>query len=734
MTKRIKLRTLLVGGFITLFFVVLVGRIYWVQVVNADYWADKARDVWSKSEKLIPTRGTISDRDGNVLAMDVLAYNLSVNPKVIHDLKLEDQIVSKLHTILGKSESDLLEIITAKNNNGEFYVNREVQQQGRQMDKEVMDKIDKYREELKKQTKELDVGIYLVEDKKRYYPKKNMASHIIGYVDKQGVPIMGLEKSLDKDLSGQEGEIIYERDGNGVILENGTVKFNPSVDGKNIKLTIDSDIQHYVEQALKEAYDEYHPKSITAIAVDPQTMEILGMANLPDFNPNEFWKAQQPDFYNSAVRALYEPGSTFKIVTLASAVQEGMFDPNETYMSGSIQVTKGKAPIRDIKRGGWGPITYLEGLKRSSNVAFVKLGFEKLKADRLMDYIKKFGFNEKTGIELPGEATGSISFNPSINSEVATATFGQGKVQVTPIQQVTAVAAVANGGKLMQPHLIKEVEDPVTSTSKVTDPKMVRQVISEKSSELVGGYLEQVVSDQKIGTGKNAYIEGYRIAGKTGTAQKVVNGVYSTDQYVVSFIGYAPVEKPRIAVYVVADAPENKLLGGGTVAAPVFKKIVLQSLRHMGVSPTLEPNKEKPAQKEVTVTLPDLTNLTLDQAKAELTARTLTPEVVGKGNKILQQIPKADSAVNPTQRVYLITENRSEIEIPNMSGLSLRDAMEICSLLQIKCITEGEGYVTSQMLAKLKGEKVLKLTLSPPAMPSSQNSSDESKQEETKTE
>ncbi|MBW7456042.1 penicillin-binding transpeptidase domain-containing protein [Paenibacillus sepulcri] len=731
MTKRIKLRTLLVGGLITLFFVVLVGRIYWVQVVKADYWADKARDVWSRSEKLVPTRGTISDRDGNVLAMDVLAYNVSVNPKLINKLKLEDQIVSKLHTILGTSESDLQEIVTAKNDKGEFYVNREVRQKGWQVDKEVKDRIEKYRDELMKQTKEPDIGIYLTEDKKRYYPKNNMASHIVGYMNNQGVPVMGLEKSLDTELSGKEGEIVYERDGNGVILEDGTVKFNPSVDGKNVKLTIDSDIQYYVEEALREAWNEFHPKSMTAIAVDPQTMDILGMANLPDFNPNEYGKAQPSDFYNSAIRALYEPGSTFKIVTLAGAVQEGLFDPNDHYMSGSIQV--GKQQVNDIKRGGWGDITYLEGLKRSSNVAFVKLGYEKLKADRLMDYIKKFGFNEKTNIELPGEAAGSITINPNIARDVANASFGQGKVQVTPIQQVTAVAAIANGGKLMQPHLIKEIDDPVAKTSVVTKPKVVREVISDKSAELVGGYLEQVVSDQEIGTGRNAYIEGYRIAGKTGTAQKVVNGAYSSDQYVVSFIGYAPVEKPRIAVYVVADAPEDKLLGGGAVAAPVFKKIVLQSLRHMGVSPTVEPAKES-AAKDLTVTLPELTNLTLDQAKAQLTSRSLTPEVIGKGNKILQQIPKANSAVNPTQRVYLITENRSELAIPNMSGLSLRDAMEICTLLQIKCVTEGQGFVTSQTLAQLKGEKVLKLTLAPPADQTSTEDGDAEKQEEDKKE
>ncbi|QYR20091.1 PASTA domain-containing protein [Paenibacillus sp. sptzw28] len=713
MNKRIKLRTLLVGGFITLFFVVLVGRIYWVQVVKADFWSEKAREIWSKSETLIPVRGTITDREGNVLAMDVAAYTVAVNPKVIHDLHLEDVIVSKLHQVLGKPESELRAIVTAKKKNGEYYVKREVRPEGWKIDKPLRDRIEQFRKDLSEQTDKSDVGIYMDEQNKRYYPKDDMASHLIGYVDKEGNPVMGLEASLNDVLKGKEGQIVYERDGNGVILPNGTVKFNPSIDGKNVKLTIDSDIQHYVEDAIKEAYVKYKPKSITAIAVDPQTMEVLGMANMPDFNPNEYWKAQPADFYNSATKALYEPGSTFKIVTLSAAVQEGVFNPNEKYMSGSIKIPGRVTPIRDIKREGWGEISYLDGLKRSSNVAFVKLGYEKLGADRLINYIKNFGFGQKTGIELQGESSGVENINPSIANDVATASFGQGNVLVTPIQQVTAVAAVANGGKLMQPHLIKEIDDPVTKKTEVIQPKVIRQVLSEQSAKKVSEYLEQVVSDQEIGTGKNAYIEGYRVAGKTGTAQKVIDGKYSSDQYVVSFIGFAPVGNPKIAVYVVVDAPDNKYLGGGAVAAPVFRKIVLQSLRHMGVNPTL-PDTVLTQQQEKTVSVPNLTELTTDQAEAQLKARSLSSVVVGTGKKVLEQIPKAISAVSPDQRVYLFTEDRSKLPIPNMSGLSMRDALEVCSLLQIRCVTEGQGFVISQTLAKQNGEKVLKLVLAPP--------------------
>ena len=284
---------------------------------------------------------------------------------------------------------------------------------------------------------------------------------------------------------------------------------------------------------------------------------------------------------------------------------------------------------------------------------------------------------------------------------------------VTPIQQIAAVGAVANGGKLMQPHIVKEIEDPVKKKTEVIQPKVVGQVISEKSAKLVDEYLEQVVSDQKIGTGKNAYIEGYRVAGKTGTAQKVVDGKYSDNQYVVSFIGFAPVGNPKICVYVVVDSPNNPLVGGGKVAAPVLRSIVLQSLRHMGVAPTITAT-EAAEMKATTLPVPDLTKQRVSQAKSILQEKSLDYEVVGGGSTVLQQIPKAGTAVSKGQRVYLFTEKEGNQEVPDLRGLPLRDALEICSLLNIRIIPDGQGFVASQSLVKQNGEAVLKLKLVPP--------------------
>ncbi|WP_236013364.1 penicillin-binding protein [Paenibacillus glycanilyticus] len=695
----------------TLLFAVLIGRIYWVQVIDRDFWYNIAKTRWAAEETIEAKRGTISDRDGNMLAMDSVAYDVSVNPEVIHSLNTADEVVKGLSQILGKPEAQLSKIVTAQKENGDYYQQREIHEEGWRIDKSLADQIIDFRDQLEKEHNKKDVGIILANDQKRYYPSQEMASQLIGYVTKEGEAKAGLEAYYNNKLSGEDGEMKYEKDGKRVQLAGNEAEYIPAKDGQDFALTIDVEIQHYVEEALRGINTLYHPKSITAVAADPNTMEILAMANYPSFNPNTYWDTNYENAYNHAIKSLYEPGSTFKIVTLAAAVEEGIFDPNAKYMSGKINVP-GK-PVYDINNIGWGPITYLEGLKRSSNVAFVKLGWEQLGGEKLLDYINRFGFGQKTGIDMGGEAKGAISVNLSIPSDIARASFGQGKVQVTALQQVAAVAAVANGGTLLQPHIVKQVYDPNTKTTIKTEPKVVRSnVISKETSKKVGEYLEQVVSDRELGTGHNAFIEGYRVAGKTGTAEKVINGKYSRNKFVVSFIGYAPVENPKIVLYIVVDEPDDPTAGGGKVAAPAFKDIVYKSLKHMGVSPQYKvtPGTEK---NEVTVSIPELAKLKVTEAKSRLKSRGLNAEIVGSGKTIIQQVPASGAVVHPGQKVYLITEQREKLTIPDMTGLSLRDALRIASVLDIQVTVSGEGYVISQKQATKNGERQLQLTLSP---------------------
>ncbi|CAH1196172.1 Penicillin-binding protein 2B [Paenibacillus auburnensis] len=716
MVKRIKLRTLFIGGCITLFFLVLVARVFWIQVLQNDFWHEKAIAQWAHTSVIKAKRGTIEDRNGSVLASDVPAYTVVVNPEVIAEQGLGEEVIQGLHELLGKPENELKALVEAKDKNGNYLKNREIRNEGWKIDKELADKVKEFYEGLEEEHDILETGVGLITEQKRYYPKDSLAAHILGYTNRDGVAIMGLEKYLDDKLKGINGELNYQSDGKGIKLPDSQDTYKPAVNGSNFKLTIDSMIQRYIEDAMQKAYNQYKPKSMTVIAADPNTMDILGMANMPTFNPNEFWKTtDQGDFLNHAIKSIYEPGSTFKIVTLAGTVQEKLFNPDATFKSGSIRIKGYSKALHDINRSGWGEISFLEGVKRSSNVAFVKLGYEMLGQERLTQYIHDFGFEEKTGIDLPGEVSGRVT--PQYAVEYATLAYGHGKVQVTPIEQLTAVAAIANGGKLMVPHVVKEVTDPNTGKTVVTQPEVVRQVISEESARETGSYLEQVVSDQSIGTGRHAYIEGYRVAGKTGTAIKVEGQDYVKSKVLVSFIGYAPVNDPKIAVIVIIDEP-NVEVGGGTAAAPVFKEIVSQSLQYMGVPKTVESAKETGAKVSQTAAVPqrstpDLTGKTMKEARELLLDQGYDFETVGGGANVVSQYPEKGTLLASGQRIYLLSQQGDQTAIPDLRGQSLRDALEVLNLLKVGIAVEGEGYVTEQTESDQNGKKLVTLKLNP---------------------
>ncbi|WP_145018715.1 penicillin-binding transpeptidase domain-containing protein [Paenibacillus sp. Y412MC10] len=717
MIKRIKLRALLIGGFITLLFVVLLIRVFTLQVVKGQDWHERAVFQWTRNVTIPASRGMITDRNGDVLASDIPAYTVIVNPAVIHENGLENEIIEGLHNILGKDESELKELVNAKKD-GKYRPGREVRNEGWKVDETKKAQIDDFNKELmdqlEKEKKGMETGLGLLKEQKRYYPNGTLAAHILGYTDRNGEAVAGLEAYIDDYLKGTPGEMKYESDRQGDQLPQANMVYKPAFNGKNVKLTIDDTIQYYIEDAMKETYEQYKPISMTVIAANPKTMEILGMANLPTFNPNTYWDpaTDQKDFFNYAVKATYEPGSTFKIVTLAGAVQEKLFNPNAFYQSGQIYVKGTHTPLHDIVRSGWGQITYLEGVKRSSNVAFVKLGSEMLGKDRLLKYINDFGFGQKTGIELPGEISKTINLPGPV--EVATASYGHG-VSVTPIQQLAAISAVANGGKLLKPHIIKEITDPDNGkVIKSTNTDVVRLVISPEAAKETSSYLEQVVADRAIGTGKHAYIEGYRVAGKTGTAVKYgpdLKPDYSKS--VVSFIGFAPVNDPKIALIVIVDQPNDPDVGGGMVAAPIFKKIVSQALPYMGVPKS---NTKKTSNGKTTVERPEaptLTKLAVKDAKQKLLNAGVDFETIGKGASVIRQFPAAGTPMSPGQRIYLLTEETDKMTVPDLKGESLRDALDILTLLKCSVTVQGEGYVSEQLVTDKNGKRSVQLTLKP---------------------
>ncbi|QCT02233.1 Peptidoglycan glycosyltransferase [Paenibacillus algicola] len=714
MIKKIKMRSLLIGGFITLFFAVLIVRVFWLQVVDTDSWRERAMQNWEREQTLTASRGTISDRDGDILAMDAPAYTVVVNPRVIQANGLQDEVVDGLNRLLSKNKDELVKLVTAKDDKGNYLINREVRNEGWKIGEEKREEIQGLMDELELQLqsegKVPDSGINLIAENKRFYPRHSLAAHILGYTDRQGQARDGFELMFDEQLKGVDGFARYKSDKKGVKLPSADDVYQPAKNGSNIKLTIDDTIQHYIEEAMREVYEQYEPVSMTVIAADPNTMEILGMANLPTFDPNTYWEvaSDYSNYYNHAIRSTYEPGSTFKIVTLASAIQENLFDPNAYYKSGSIR--SGGRTHWDIQRNGWGTITYLEGVKRSSNVAFVKLGYEMLGKERLTNYINLFGFSGKTGIELPGESLGILNMSRDI--DISTVPYGYA-VSVTPIQQIAAISAVANGGKLLKPQIVKEIQDPNTGEVQVIQPELVRQVITPETARKTGGYLEQVVADQEQGTGYNAFIEGYRVAGKTGTA---VKGDYSDNtRLVASFTGYAPVDDPRIAVLVIVDEP-NDQLGGGAVAAPLFQKIVSQTLKYWGVPKTEEAAEDTTAAKAAalqpdTRVAPELSDMSMKDIKTKLLAEGFVYEVLGSGSSLVKQVPAPGTALSAGQRIYLLTEDAAQMEIPDMRGESLRDAMEILNLMKVKVNVQGEGYIADQKVTKEKDGRVVYLTL-----------------------
>lgn len=703
--KRIGYRTLSLGVLFTALFFLLILRTFWLQMVNGTELLAKANDVWSRSSAVTPNRGEVLDRNGEIMAYNTKAYTVISRLKPYstgNELYVKDPVKTAqiLAPILGATSDEIL---------GKLKMDAkqvELRPWGWKITQEQAKKV----EALKLP------GISLYEENRRYYPFGDFASHVLGYVDLDGNAQMGIEKTQDAFLAGTKGKLNVKVDSKGNPIPGQGEDNRPALDGKNVTLTIDGKIQGFVEQALNETWAKYKAKGISVIVTNPSTGEILAMANRPSFNPNEYAKGVDA-FFNPGIGSNFEPGSTFKIVTLSAAIEAGVFNPNETYNSGVYDKIKNAPPIKDHNGGkGWGSITFKEGVKRSSNVAFVILGYEKLQKDKFLSYISNFGFGKKTGIELPGEEAGLVNFNVTNNRDLATMTFGQG-VGVTAIQQVAAVGAVANGGNLMKPYLVKEVKDRKTGqTLSQTQPTVVRRVISENTSAQVRDLLSAVVNEDN-GTGQSYALPGYGVAGKTGTAQVFENGAYQPGKYITSFIGFAPEKNPKLLMYVVVNQPEidNQSAGGGLIAAPIFKYVMEKSLQYMHYVPVV-PGKTEEGSGSISFKMPSFTGNDVAKAEQQCKNLGLSVEVLGSGSTVLDQIPASGLSATQGGKAYLLTSS-SNIKMPDLTGKSLREAMEISDLLQLNLeSTDGSGYVISQSIppgTPVKPGTALQIRLAP---------------------
>ncbi len=602
--------------------IIIVIRVFYIQVFSYDKLSTLAESLWSRELPIGADRGEIYDRNGKVLATNLTTTSLVLIP---NQIKNKEEVAQKLSEILGSDYEDMLAHVSKKTS-----IER-VHPEGRQLSYDIASQIDELGFD----------GVYLVKESKRYYPYGSLLSHVLGYVGIDNQGLSGIEVTYDEYLTGEDGAIKYFSDGKGNRLELAEVYEEPQ-NGVNITLTIDLDLQLAAERELDNIMLKYTPEHALILAMDPNTGEILAMASRPNFDPNNYQDYDTETINrNLPIWMTYEPGSTFKIATLAASLEEQTVNLFEDtfYDGGSVNVDG--ATIHCWKSGGHGAQTYLEVVENSCNPGFVSLG-QKLGTNTLMSYIRKLGFGEKTGIDLNGESTG-ILFNPDKMGavELATTSFGQG-ISVTPIQQVTAVSAVVNGGSLYEPYLVKSMQEPETnSIISLKEPVLRRKVISEETSKLARYALESVVAN---GSGRNAYIENYRVGGKTGTAQKVEAGHYMDGNYILSFIGFMPADDPQIVVYVAIDHPVGVVQYGGTVAAPVAKSILETAISVLDIESSTEGMaKEYNWMDTKYIQIPDVTGLSLDEAKSALKGFSL--EYSGEGTTVIYQSPEGNSYV-----------------------------------------------------------------------------------------
>lgn len=617
--------------FVTLLLIAVILKVFYIQVFQYQKLNSLANDLWQRNLPITPDRGLILDRNGKVLASNITTTSLYLVP---NQIKNKEEVAKTLSEILGVSYEEMYKHVSKKTS-----IER-VHPEGRQLSFEIADKINSYNYD----------GVYLLKEAKRYYPYDDLLSHVLGYVGIDNQGLSGLELKYDEELTGTSGSIKYYSDAKGNRL-NKAEEYKEAISGNNVYLTIDLDLQQSVERELDNAVAKYNPEHALAIAMNPKTGEILAMASRPSYNPNEYQTyTQEVLSRNLPIWMTYEPGSTMKITTLSAAINEGVVNlfTDTFYDSGSINVDG--ATIHCWKSGGHSAQTFLNVVENSCNPGFVNLGF-RLGKEKLFQYIKDFGFGEKTGIDLTGEAKGILFDLDKVgNVELATTAFGQG-VSVTPIQQVRSVSAAVNGGTLYQPYIVKRVENATTKeTISEVNPTAIRQVITEESSKLVRFALENVVAH---GSGRNAYIENYRIGGKTGTAQKVNNGRYMVGNYILSFIGFLPADDPEIVLYVAIDNPKGVTQYGGVVAAPIAKAIFSSYIEMNNIPKSKEtiPKTYNWLDTKYSI-LPNVIGKTIKEANTIL--KDYKIEYSGEGNKIIYQSPEPEYYVSDGSTVKLM--------------------------------------------------------------------------------
>ena len=628
--KRIKIM-LLLFGFVLLMVII---KVFYVQVFDYKKLSNLASDLWSRNLPIEASRGKILDRNGVVLADNVTTTSLVLVPNQIKNKK---EVTEKLAEILNVSYDEMKKHVF-KNTSIE-----RVHPIGRRLSYEIADKIEALKFD----------GVYLLKEAKRYYPYKTLLAHVLGYVGIDNQGLSGLELQYDKYLTGEAGAIKYFSDAKGNKLTLSDVYVKPQ-DGMDLQLTIDINIQKSVERELDNVVNMMNPDMALAVVMNPKTGEVLAMSSRPTFDPNNYKNySSEVLSRNLPIWASYEPGSTQKIITTAASIEEKVIDIYNEHFFDSGGVTVDGARIRCWKAGGHGDQTFLQVLQNSCNPGFVLMG-ERLGKEKLFSYLDLFGFGQKTGIDLNGEGKGIIFPLSRVgNVELATTAFGQG-ISVTPIQQITAISAVLNGGNLLKPYVLSSVLEPETGNVMYQNKKtVVRKTISKETSKTMRYALETVVA---LGGGKAAYIDGYRIGGKTGTAQKVKDGAYLVNNYIMSFVGIVPSNDPEAVLYIAIDNPKNTALLSSYTTTPIARRILLDIIDALDIKKQ-EGGVEKDWQwdDKVYYEVPNVIGKNKKEAKELL--EHFKVEYSKTGDKVISQSPKAGERLEDGGTITILLGN-----------------------------------------------------------------------------
>ncbi|MBQ2698646.1 MAG: PASTA domain-containing protein [Firmicutes bacterium] len=675
--------TVVMIGLIVLFLAV-VCKLAYVQFIQGDELRLRAENQRTRDLPVAASRGTIYDVNGNKLAISISADTITVSPVDVQNADMVGDVALFLSDALDMPYDTIKEKLQ-KQSYFE-YIQRKVDYQVAEL------------------VEEADLpGVNVIEETKRYYPNGELAAQVLGFVGIDNNGLEGIEYYLEDELSGDDGRVVSLYDSQGRQISSGTFEYMEPRNGYTVYVTLDSNVQYFAERALDEIMaQENPPTSCGIIIMQPKTGALLAMAYRPGYDPNFYSNYDSAAYRNGLISDVYEPGSTFKIITLSTALEEGTISESDRFYD------PGYINVADARIGCWranphGSQSFREAVQNSCNPAFIQIQqtIEAKESGLFHKYITAFGFGSPTGIELPGEASGLVTAANKLGPvELATMAIGQG-IAVTPLQLVTAVSAVANDGVLLKPQIISRIEDENGDVVRELEVEAVRQVISADTAATVRSVLESVVTD---GTAHRAYIEGYRVGGKTGTAQKAGAGGYQQGKYVSSFIGMAPVDDPEIVALVYINEPYvgGNVYQGGQIAAPVFQAVISDTLRYLGITPQVSTDEQEQAAEVTKVTVPDVTNLSPDAAAEVLALCGLKSSVSGTGSSIASQAPASYSKVALGTTISIVkgeaptSESSGYITVPDLTGKRLSAAAELLSAMGLKLQANGASGVAAE--------------------------------------